>query len=489
MAKALVWFRNDLRTHDHPALHQAMHAHDAVLGVFCLEPTWFEYRFDGVPKKSALQWAFLHDSLVDLASRLSVLNVPLFVKFGRPEDVIRALAEQYDVGDLYVHDLPGHDEKKALKAVRNVSQLKHHVLFEKTLLHPDDLPFPLEALPEVFTQFRKAVESTLAVRPALPVPLKQRDLGITGVMETDAIEARLPNDQAVHRRFKGGEGAGLDRLKHYSYQTRSLARYKETRNGLLYLDDSSKWSPYLAHGCLSVRHVYETIRKFERSQAKNDSTTWMIYELLWRDYFSFIHMRHGNQLFKPGGLKNLAIDWHADAGWFTAWTEGRTGYPLVDAAMRELKTTGFMSNRARQNAASFLTKNLGIDWRLGAAWFEAHLIDHDVSSNYGNWNYVAGVGNDARDFRFFNVIKQGQTYDPKGAYAKFWLKALKDVPSSHIYTVHTLPEALQVAYGCVLGEDYPTPLVDLFKSAARQKARYLEAAEIARRKRGDHDGT
>lgn len=477
MAKALVWFRQDLRTHDHPVLHQAMHAHDAVMGVFCLEPAWFEKRFDGVPKKSALQWAFLYESLIELASRLSVLNVPLFVKVGTPETVIGKLASAYDIRHVYVHEVPGHEEQKALQMVRQLPDLVVHTLFEKTLIHPDDLPFALAALPSVFTRFRKAVEKTMPVREVLPVPTKQRPLGITGVMETKTIESLLPNQPTMHRRFKGGESAGLDRLKHYSYQTRALSRYKETRNNLLYLDDSSKWSPYLAHGCVSIRYVYETVRKFERAQAKNDSTTWMIYELLWRDYFTFIHLKHGNKLFQAGGIKQLEIPWDKDAAWFEAWTAGKTGYPLVDAAMRELKTTGFMSNRARQNAASFLVKNLGIDWRLGAAWFEAHLIDHDVSSNYGNWNYVAGVGNDAREFRFFNVIKQGQMYDPEGAYAKFWLKALKDVPAGHVYKVHELSEILQEDYGVRLGEDYPEPIVDLFKSAARQKARYLEAIE------------
>ncbi len=191
-----------------------------------------------------------------------------------------------------------------------------------------------------------------------------------------------------------------------------LKNYKQNRNGMLGADYSSKFSPWLALGCLSPRFIYEEVIKYEAERVKNESTYWLIFELLWRDFFRFICLKYGNKIFYKSGLQGLNLKWKEDWDLFHLWCEGKTGYPLVDANMRELKLTGFMSNRGRQNVASFLTKNLGINWQMGAEWFESLLIDYDVCSNWGNWNYTAGVGNDARGFRYFNILKQSQDYEP-----------------------------------------------------------------------------
>ena len=233
-----------------------------------------------------------------------------------------------------------------------------------------------------------------------------------------------------------------------------LRTYKTTRNGLLLTDDSSKLSPWLAHGCLSPRLVYAEVRRYEQERVRNADTDWLVFELLWRDYFRLVLEKWGGRLFAPGGLNGLPYPWRRldDSGVrddFAKWTAGQTGFPLVDAAMRELAATGYTSNRARQNVASFLTRVLGIDWRLGASWFESLLVDYDVSSNWGNWAYVSGVGNDARGFRFFNVLKQAREYDPNGDFARHWLPAR--------------------------AEDHASPMVDLF-AAADASARTYERA-------------
>lgn len=244
---------------------------------------------------------------------------------------------------------------------------------------------------------------------------------------------------------------------------------------MLDFDDSTKFSPYLALGCLSPRTFYFAIKHYEQHVHKNDSTYWVYFELLWRDYFYFIHKKYNNKLFKPGGLFNLPIKWSYNQDYIDAWTNAKTGYPLVDANMIELNETGFMSNRGRQNVASFLTKNLGIDWRIGAAWFESKLIDYDVSSNYGNWLYIAGVGNDARQFRAFNVSKQGKDYDPNGKYAKKWLPVLKPVEGKSIYDIHTFTALDFGFYGLDLERDYAKPVVDLNESLNKQRTRYIKA--------------
>ena len=268
-------------------------------------------------------------------------------------------------------------------------------------------------------------------------------------------------------------------MREYIWDHDRLRVYKHTRNGMLAVDDSSKLSTWLANGSLSPRTVAAEVARYEIERIANESTYWLIFELLWRDYFQFIAAKHGRHLFQVGGLQRNRLPWEHSIERFNAWKLGRTGYPLVDANMQELAATGYMSNRGRQNVGSFLTKNLGIDWRMGAEWFESLLIDYDVASNYGNWNYVAGVGNDARGFRFFNITKQAHDYDPAGEYVRHWLPALADVPDGRIHKPWELSNEEQTRFGVQVGRDYPAPIVDLFDSANANRAKY-EAAMAER---------
>jgi len=229
-----------------------------------------------------------------------------------------------------------------------------------------------------------------------------------------------------------------------------------TRNGLLGADYSTKFSSWLAFGCVSPRRIYFEIKKYERERVKNDSTYWVIFELIWRDYFRFVCAKYGTLVFYPGGIMQKRVKWDKDEAKFKKWADGLTGVPFVDANMRELLHTGWMSNRGRQNVASFLTKDLKLDWRLGAEWFEYMLIDHDVCSNYGNWNYSAGIGNDPREDRKFNMVKQATDYDAKGEFVKLWVPELSAIHESKVHVPWILrPNELS---GVKLGEAYPHPM-------------------------------
>jgi deoxyribodipyrimidine photo-lyase len=278
--------------------------------------------------------------------------------------------------------------------------------------------------------------------------------------------------------FAGGETVGLARLNHYLWEADALKTYKQTRNGMVGANYSSKFSAWLALGCLSPRRVYAAVQQYERDRLRNDSTYWLIFELLWRDYFRLIAAKHSDRIFYPSGLRGLAIDWQQDWERFDVWRNGKTGFPLVDANLRELACSGFMSNRGRQNVASFLTKNLGIDWRLGAEWFESLLVDYDVCSNYGNWNYAAGVGNDARGFRYFNISKQAKDYDPEGLYVKHWLPELAAIPAAKVHEPWRLQPVEQRRFGVTIGVDYPGPVVDLAKSVAANEKIYHAARDL-----------
>ena len=194
---------------------------------------------------------------------------------------------------------------------------------------------------------------------------------------------------------------------------------KKTRNGLIGKNYSSKFSIWLALGSLSPITIYHEVKKYEKNVTKNNSTYWLIFELIWRDYFKYISMKYGNSIFKIGGILEKDYSWNNDAKLVEMWINGKTNEPFINANMIELFTTGFMSNRGRQNVASFFTKEWNLDWRIGASYFESMLIDYDVHSNYGNWMYNSGVGNDPRD-RKFNIKFQSERYDPLKKYEKLW---------------------------------------------------------------------
>ncbi|XGV96978.1 MAG: DASH family cryptochrome [Leptolyngbya sp. BL-A-14] len=485
-AKILIWYRSDLRVHDHEplytAIEQAQSADVQILPFYCFDPRQFGQTSFGFPKTGAFRAQFLLESLADLRRSLQALGSDLVVGQGLPEQVIPELVKQLKITAVYYHrEVTSEETTVETRLQHALSPLDVACVsfWGHTLFHPDDLPFEISQLPELFTHFRKAVEKQFMVRSTRKAPTRLPTLPDveTGVLPTLAdwgLEQPKANDRAVLG-FQGGETTGLARVNHYLWQGDCLKTYKETRNGMLGADYSSKFSPWLSLGCLSPRYLYEQVQQYEAERVRNDSTYWLIFELLWRDYFRFIGAKHGDRLFRRSGLQGIDIAWKEDWQRFDHWREATTGFPLVDANMRELAATGFMSNRGRQNVASFLTKNLGIDWRMGAEWFESLLIDYDVCSNWGNWNYTAGVGNDARGFRFFNILKQSKDYDPQGAYVKHWLPALSQVPASKVHEPWTLLPVEQQRFGIRLGVDYPNPLVDLFKSAAANEKIYNAA--------------
>lgn len=258
--------------------------------------------------------------------------------------------------------------------------------------------------------------------------------------------------------FSGGATEGHHRIKHL-LKSGAMSNYKDTRNGLLGADFSSKLSAWLALGCITSRQVHEDMLAFEDGTAdeykgsqgygkgENKGTAAMRFELLWRDYFRLCTRKFGPRLFRESGFRNSHdIKWNYDAAKLERWLEGTTGMGLVDAAQRELFLTGYTSNRTRQNVASYLSKHLQLDWRLGAEWYEMCLVDYDLSSNWGyvsstrlrrynadccrNWQYNSGVGNDPREGgvgRKFNPVKQGYDYDPQAEYVKTWVEEVKDV--------------------------------------------------------------
>ncbi|CAD7971109.1 unnamed protein product [Amoebophrya sp. A120] len=225
--------------------------------------------------------------------------------------------------------------------------------------------------------------------------------------------------------YRGGERSGLKRLQYHFWETDLASTYKQTRNGSLGNEYSTKFSLSLSTGCVSPRTILHELAKYEIDRFRNDSTYWIVFELLWRDFLHFAIRKFHEKFFDEGGITGKLRSWESctlrrDRN-YLAWCKGETGIPFIDSAMKELKKTGFMSNRGRQNVASFLIYNLKIDWRFGAEYFEHALIDHDTAANYGNWLTIAGIGFQTRD-NIFNVVKQSRQYEQTGAHMRYWLE-------------------------------------------------------------------
>jgi deoxyribodipyrimidine photo-lyase len=413
----LLWFRNNLRLIDNEPLTEACSRSSQLQPVLFIPE---DFSLWGASRKR-----FWIQSVQNFQQDLEKHGSKLLLLNGNPVRQLQEILETGQFTHLIFENAVAWNEVQQETEITKWCKPKGITClgFESGgLFRQMELPFSLEQLPAVFTQFRHKVEAGCRVAPPLPAPAS-----IPGFSGTPPLESVLlpeaeskPHPRSVLP-FEGGETAAWERLNHYFGADKHLSRYKETRNGLLGSDYSSKFSPWLALGCISARSVVAEIKAYEKRNGANDSTYWLFFELLWREYFRWIALQQGRKIFLPGGIQGKPPSHYRNPKRFEAWCQGITGEPFVDANMQELLHTGFMSNRGRQNVASFLVHDLGLDWRLGAGWFERNLIDYDPASNWGNWNYVAGIGNDPREGRRFNIRRQAEMYDPKGEYVDFWI--------------------------------------------------------------------
>lgn len=431
MKRVLVWFTTDLRLHDNETLIRAIEAGNEVIPVYCFDDAHYTKTKYGTQKTGSFRAKFIIESLVDLDKSLRAIGSGLLVVRGKPEIEITALAKQYQVQQVFAKQEVAPEElQKQLMLDQHLARINCTLVTVATsaLYHEKDLPFAINNIPDVFTNFRKEVEKSAAVRLPLGSPLKIHSPSIATFQLPSLVDLGL-EEKLVDRRsvinFQGGETAAWDRLEHYFFRSTSLSTYKESRNGLLGADYSSKFSVWLSTGCISARSIYGKIKQYEKEVVANESTYWLYFELLWRDYFIYMMIKYGRLFFQKNGIKSSYMDhkWH-QSELFEKWKNGKTGNDFIDAHMKELQLSGFMSNRGRQIVASYFCHYLKLDWRYGAAYFEEQLIDYDVCSNWGNWAYLAGVGNDPRSHRVFNIEKQANDYDKNKKFRNLWLNKM-----------------------------------------------------------------
>ena len=475
---ALLWYRRDLRLHDHPALHAAVSAADRVVPVFVLDPGLLEGRWPAPNRVS-----FMFGSLAALRDDLAVRGAPLVVLHGRPAEVLPALASAVGARDVFAtRDVSPYARTRdgavggALDAVGATLHLRGGAL----VAEPEEIAGADGRPLTVFTPYFRRWQG-LARRGVLPVPDRLRGLAahaagrLPGVMPLPDPGSVVPTADPALLPMPG-EAAARARLAAWATDER-LVGYADGRDRLG-MDGTSRLSADLRWGLVSPLAVLDAIDRPGRGPAA------FARELAWRDFYAqvlWLHRHVTRGAFRPAFD---GVPWRTDPAAFDAWREGRTGYPIVDAAMRQLTASGWMHNRARMIAASFLAKDLLIDWRRGERHFMEHLLDGDVAANNGGWQWAAGTGTDAQPyFRVFNPVAQGERHDPDGSFVRRWIPELAGVPDRFVHAPWTMPPGVQAAAGCVVGRDYPAPIVDHAMARARALAAYRSIRDLD----GDRD--
>jgi len=456
MRRVIWWIRRDLRISDNPRLSTAISMGDEVIPIFILDPILMNSDYIGEKRKT-----FLFSGLQILDSELRKHNGYLIIREGDAFEELSKLTYEYQVSSILTE--PDYSPYSINRDKKVSSKLPVHWIGSPAILPPgsvlksDGTPYT------VFTPFSKAWKSLayslpfIETSPNFPIFTPPDIPSLSIPTSTSPTLFQPGEEEAQHKLSKFTQietDAILDSLS-------AIYQYNSGRNQLD-VEGTSQLSPYLRFGMLSARKAAFAselaIQNGNNQEAKKNAESWLD-ELIWRDFY--IHILYHFPNVRKQNFRNINIKWEYNSQIFECWANGETGYPIIDASMRQLIETGWMHNRARMIVASFLTKDLLIDWRWGEKWFMQHLIDGDPAANNGGWQWVAGTGTDAAPFfRIFNPINQAQKYDPMGKFVRKWLPELQLVPDEYIHEPWKMPSEMQRKSVCIIGKDYPSPIID-----------------------------
>ncbi len=467
----LIWFRQDLRIADNPALWHACQNADKIIALYILEE---EHEF---APGGAQRW-WLHHSLYQLQTTLAKYNVPLTFKRGNPLTILSDLVKKHDINSVFWNRCyePHHIEiAKNCKTRLQESGVEVHSFNGSLLFEPWEIKNNSGGFFKVFTPFWRCCLRTLQERPLYKIPKFPQ--GISCNSETLNDLNLLPTQPdwsgGLKETWEVGEAGAHKRFK--EFMRHRLQNYREARD-VPALDSTSKLSPHLHFGEISPAQILSQIRTLEhKTPGINSNAEHFLREIGWRE-FSYHLLYH----FPTLPSENFRPDfnhfgWLNDPNDLQKWQRGETGYPIVDAGMRELWHTGYMHNRVRMIVASFLTKHLLIHWTQGEKWFWDTLVDADLANNAASWQWTAGSGADAAPyFRIFNPVLQGEKFDPRGEYVAKWCDNLRACPPKYIHRPWDAPELVLKTAGIELGKTYPHPMIDHQTARLRALSHYHE---------------
>jgi deoxyribodipyrimidine photo-lyase len=479
MKAAIWWIRRDLRLSDNNALRAALEQAEKVIPLFVLDPKLLRSPFVGQKRL-----AFLFAGLRQIECDLNEYGSTLIIRKGDPLDILRAVISETQAGAIFAE---ADFSPYARSRDDRISQELPFKLVDGLSFWPPSIIKKADGGPySVYTPFSHAWRD-LPILETSDSHQTPQDIHTPLGLTSD----QLPNKPILTPEvpFQPGEREAQHRLDAFTKGKQApVYRYADNRN-LLDVSGTSHLSPYLRSGMLSARQAvnaaYRAIDAAPNEDARESAQTWL-NELIWRDFYIHI-LNHFPQVRRKSFRANLRnIPWENNESDFTAWCEGQSGFPVVDAAMRQLSQTGWMHNRGRMIVASFLVKDLLIDWRWGERWFMQHLVDGDPASNNGGWQWTAGTGTDAAPyFRIFNPVLQSKKFDPHGKFIHKWVPELRNVTGKFVHEPWKMSSEMQENTGCVIGVDYPTPIVD--HAVARKRA--LEAFALAKELSGSKDQT
>ena len=468
-SQALVWFRRDLRMHDHAALYAALKAHPAVHCVFVFDTEIL----DALPSRADRRVEFIWESVRELGEMLRAAGGGLQVLHGHAGKEVPRLAAQLGVAAVYAnHDYEPRaiDRDAAVSAALAAQGIAFHTRKDQVIFEKDEVLTKTGTPFSVFTPYKNAWLAKLAPFFVKPYPVEnyaQRLAPAPGAALPALEEMGFARTNLAALPVPTGASGAKALLADFAGR---MAAYGERRD-FPAVKGPSYLSVHLRFGTVSIRELVA-----RASKAGSIGAAVWLSELVWRDFYFMIlshHPRVTERSFRP---EYDAILWDDRDDLFAAWREARTGYPLVDAAMRQLNQTGYMHNRLRMITASFLTKDLGIDWRHGERYFADQLIDFDLSANNGGWQWAASTGCDAQPyFRIFNPVTQSERFDAEGKFIRRYLPELAGVPAKFIHAPWKMAPLEQQAAGCVIGRDYPAPVVEHDQARKRTLERYGKA--------------
>ena len=481
---SLVWLRRDLRLDDHVALFRAAQASERVVCAFVLDPPLLRG-----PRVGAPIVQFFFDSLRVLRERLRAAGSDLALLEGDFAGELLALARRLDASAVFYN--ADYDPNAIARDEHVARQLRRagidvHASIDHVYFAADDVVQDGGKPYAVYTPYRRRWNTRFAAEPHPPV--RSEAVARDKLLAHEAIGATRdvprPEDYG-HASSDAYPRAGLFEAQRLlkAFLTDGAVRYADARN-IPALDGTSRLSPHLRAGTIGIRtivHAAARLRERAPKHAASNVDTWL-GELVWRDFYQQLIAHHPRIAHEPFVEAAQTIPYLHDPAAYTAWSEGRTGYPIVDAAITQLNTTGWMHNRLRMIVASFLTKHLLTDYHEGERYFEQYLADADLAANNGGWQWSASTGTDAAPyFRVFNPTLQGKTFDPHGAFVRAMLPALANVPEKYVHEPWTMPPLLQAEMKCVIGRDYPAPIVD--HAFARQRAIDVYGSVLSKRSR------